>query len=399
MSNAVRNLMTNTFDVIIIGAGIMGCSAAFQLAQRGLAVAVLEKGAIGAGSTGHSSAIVRQHYSNELTARMALHSLRVFQNFEEQVGGECDFKPAGFVIMVAAQDQAGLEVNVAMQRRLGIQTELLSPQALREIVPGLETADLISAVYEPESGYADPNSTVQAYANAARRLGAKIFLDTEVTGIRFAGSKVVGVDTPTASFAAPQVLNCAGPWGAQVAKMAGIEAPINACRIQVALFRRPPGHEASHPVIADFTNATYFRPETGNLTLTGLIDPAEAEAVVDPDNFNQQVDPEFVLHVGEQIVQRYPALEQSHSIGGFASLYAITPDWHPIIDEVSAGSGFFMCAGFSGHGFKLGPAVGVMAADLLTGESESEFDAHLFRLSRYAEDDLVRGQYDYSIAG
>ena len=391
--------MTNTFDVLIIGAGIMGCSTAFQLAQRGLKVAVLEKEGIGAGSTGHSSAIIRQHYSNELTARMALHSLRLFQNFAEQVGGECGFTPVGFVIMVAAADQDGLAANVAMQKKIGVPTELISPAALAELMPGVETSDLVSAVYEPESGYADPNLTVNSYANAARRLGAKIFLDSPVTKVRFNGGKVVGVDTPQDYFAAPQVVNCAGPWGARVAKLAGLEAPINACRVQVSLFRRPPGHEAGHPVVADFTQASYFRPETGQLTLAGLIDPAEAEAVVDPDNFKQQVDADFTLQVGEQLVRRYPVMEQSRSIGGYASLYAITPDWHPIVDEVPAGSGFFMCAGFSGHGFKLGPAVGVMMADLLTGQSDPQFSPHLFRLSRYAEDDLVRGQYEYSIAG
>lgn len=393
--------MPQTFDAIIIGAGIMGCSTAFQLAQRGLKVAVLEKGSVGAGSTGKSSAIIRQHYSNELTARMALYSLRVFQNFDAAVGGReaCGFTRTGFVALVAAKDRAGLEANVALQQRLGIRTELLSPESLRELMPGVETGDLVAAAYEAESGYADPYLTVNAYAQAARRRGAKLFLETEVTGIRFAGGRVVGVDTPAGPFDAPLVLNCAGPWGARVAKMAGREAPINSCRVQVAFFRRPAGYEAAHPVVADFIRATYFRAETGQLTLVGLVDPAEADAVVDPDNYNEQLDRDFVLDVGERLVGRYPPLERSQSAGGYAALYAITPDWHPIVDEAPAGSGCFICAGFSGHGFKLGPAVGVMAADLLTGASQPEFDPHLFRFSRYAENEPVRGQYEYSIAG
>lgn len=393
--------MPQTFDAIIIGAGIMGCSTAFQLAQRGLKVAVLEKGNVGAGSTGKSSAIIRQHYSNELTARMALYSLRVFQNFDAAVGGRaaCGFTRTGFVALVAAKDRAGLEANVALQQRVGIRTELLSPESLRELMPGVETGDLVAAAYEAESGYADPYLTVNAYAQAARRHGAKIFLETEVTGIRFSGGRVVGVDTPAGPFDAPLVLNCAGPWGARVAKMAGLEAPINSCRVQVAFFRRPAGYEAAHPVVADFIRATYFRAETGQLTLVGLVDPAEADAVVDPDNYNEQLDRDFVLDIGERLVGRYPPMERSQSTGGYAALYAITPDWHPIVDEAPAGSGCYICAGFSGHGFKLGPAVGLMAADLLTGASQPEFDAHLFRFSRYAENEPVRGQYEYSIAG
>jgi sarcosine oxidase subunit beta len=131
----------------------------------------------------------------------------------------------------------------------------------------------------------------------------------------------------------------------------------------------------------------------------GLVDPSEADAVVDPDQYNEQPDSDFVLDAGERLVRRYPAMAHSQSTGGYASHYAVTPDWHPIVDEAPFGSGFYICAGFSGHGFKLGPAVGVMVADMLTDEKAPVFDPHLFRLDRYAEDDPVRGQYDYSIIG
>ncbi len=131
----------------------------------------------------------------------------------------------------------------------------------------------------------------------------------------------------------------------------------------------------------------------------GLVDPAEADAVVDPDAYDEGLDFEFVSDVGGRLLRRYPAMEQGESTGGYASLYAVTPDWHPVIDEVPAGSGFFVCSGFSGHGFKLGPAVGVMVAEMLTGVSKPRFDPRFFRFSRYAENDPVRGQYEYSIAG
>jgi sarcosine oxidase subunit beta len=391
--------MSQIYDVIIIGAGIMGCNSAYQLAQRGLQVALVDKKTIGEGPTGQSSGIIRQHYSNELTARMACHSLHVFQDFEAQIGDECGFTRTGFVVLVEDKDQAGLEANIALQRSLGIKTELLSPEALREILPTMKTSDLVAAAYEPDSGYADPYLTVNAYARAARRLGVTVYQDTEVTGIQFQADRVAGVETTNGRLGASQVLNTAGAWGAQVARMAGVEVPISSCRVQVAFFRRPKGHEAPHPVVGDFRNAVYFRSETGQLTLVGLIDPEEANAVVDPDAFNLRVDSEFVLDVGERLVRRYPAMEWSESTGGYASLYGITPDWHPVIDEVPAGSGFYVCAGFSGHGFKLGPAVGIMVADMLTGATETEFDRQLFRLSRYAEGEPVRGQYEYSIVG
>ncbi|MCP3958779.1 MAG: FAD-binding oxidoreductase [bacterium] len=391
--------MAQTCDAIVIGAGIMGASSAFQLAKRGLTVALLDKSYVGHGPTGQSSAIIRQHYSNELTARMALYGLRVFQDFEARVGDECGFRQTGMVVLVEAADRAGLEANVALQRAVGISAELLSPEALRELVPGLTTTDLVAAAHEPESGYADPYLAVSAYAQAAKRLGASVLQNTEVTGVRFHAGKVVGVETPGGRIDAPVVLNCGGAWGAPVARLAGVEVPIASCRVQVAYFRRPPGHEAPHPVVLDFIHASYFRSEGDDLTLAGLVDPAEADAVVDPDRYNEGVDFDFISEVGERLGRRYPAMERSESTGGYASLYAVTPDWHPIVDEVPAGSGFYVCSGFSGHGFKLGPAVGVMVAEMLTGVSTPRFDPRFFRFSRYAENDPVRGQYEYSIAG
>ena len=391
--------MFKTYDVIIIGAGIMGCCTAFELAKRGVKVAVLEKHLVGSGGTGKSSAIIRQHYSNELTARMALYSLRFFQNFKALVGDECGFTETGFVALTAAKDRAGLEANVALQQRVGIKTEVLSPEALSEVIPGLDTTGLVAAAWEPEGGYADPYLTVTAIAKASQHQGAQIFQNTKVTGIRFAGDKVQGVDTANGGFDAPVVINAAGPWGAQVAKLAGVDAPIDPCRVQVAIFRRPKGHEAPHPVVADFIQAVYYRSETGALTLAGIIDPSEAEAIVDPDHFDEQLDPDFVLEAGERIVNRYPIMEQSQSMGGYGSLYAITPDWHPIVDEVPMGSGFYICSGFSGHGFKLGPAFGLIMADLVTREPDPVFSSRMFSLDRFAKGEPVRGQYEYSIVG
>ena len=391
--------MARIFDVIIIGGGIMGCSTALQLARRGLNVALLEKETIGAGPTGKSSAIIRQHYSNELTARMALYSLGVFQDFGNLVGGECGFTHTGFVALAPMSDSEGLKANVALQQKVGIETTLLSVEELQDLFPGLVTSDIVLAAYEPQSGYADPYLTVTSYAQAARKSGVSLFQDTIVTAVNMTGGRVSSVETVNGVFSAPIVVNATGAWASQVAAMVGLEVPIDSCRVQVAFFRRPPGQEAQHPVVADFINATYFRSETGQLTLVGLIDPAEADAVVNPDHFSQGMDDDFVMAVGNGLVSRYPAMEQSQLTGGYASLYAITPDWHPVIDEFPAGSGFYICSGFSGHGFKLGPAVGLMTADLITGEADPEFDTKLFRVGRFAEGEPVRGQYEYSIVG
>jgi glycine/D-amino acid oxidase-like deaminating enzyme len=390
--------MDKTCDVLIIGAGIMGCSAALHLAQRGLEVTVLERDTIGAGGTGRSSAIIRQHYSNELTARMALHSLQVFQDFDARVGGDCGFQQTGWVAIAAAGDRAGLEANLQLQRSFGINTGTITAADFVDMMPGVAAEDLVVAAYEPDSGYADPHLTVNAYADAARRNGARILVNTEVTGVRMSGDKIIGVESTGGQYDAPVALNCAGPWGGRVAAMCGVEVPIVSSRVQVAVFKRPAEY-TGHPVVMDFVNGVYLRPETGNLTLVGSIDPAEADDVVDPDDYAEYADTEFITNMGEQMLLRYPPMESSESMGGYASLYSVTPDWHPIIDEVPAGSGCFICSGFSGHGYKLGPAVGLMVADLITGKQDPEFPTDLFRLGRFEAGELIRGAYEYSIAG
>lgn len=388
-----------SYDALIIGAGIMGCCSAFELASRGLSVGVLEKSGLGSGSSGKSSAIIRQHYSNEVTARMALYSLQVFQDFRELVGGESGFRQVGFLVLTPEKDRLGLEANLKLQRSVGIQTELLDADELRQRWPYLEVGDLVAAAYEEQSGYADPHLTLQSYAQATRALGAEVHLDTQVTGVRFAAGRVQGVETTQGSFAAPVVINCAGAWGSRVAQLAGVDASIDSCRVQVAFYRRPAGFEHDHPVVADFNQAVYWRPETGGLTLVGLIDPSEKEAVVDPDHYREAVDFDFMADAGERLVRRFPGMQHGEGAGGFASLYGITPDWHPFIDEAPPDSGFYLCAGFSGHGFKLGPAVGRMVADMVLGQTTEGMDRRLFRLSRFQEGDPVRGRYEYSIAG
>lgn len=393
--------MLSTADVVIIGGGITGTSAAFSLAQRGLQVALVEKRFIAAGSTGKSSAIIRQHYSNEITARMALHSLRVFQNYAAALGGgDAGFVQTGFVVLVRAQDRVGLEENVAMQKRIGVNTRIISPNELSEIDVGIAETSTVAAAYEPESGYADPASSATGFAEAARQLGAQVYQGVRVTNVLMDGGNVTGVQTTDGTISTRAVVNCANAWAPEIGVMVGVNLPVRAERHQVATFQRPADFRKLHLTAGDFINNVYYRPEGRLLTLVGSIDPHHGTEI-DPDNYNESADYEFVESMAQQIRNRYPMMDRAFSKGGWSGIYGVTPDWHPIIDEVPNGSGFFVAAGFSGHGFKLGPAVGVMVADMVTRASTptAGLERTLFRYSRFAENKPVRGKYEYSIVG
>ncbi len=391
--------MTETADAVVIGGGCTGASIAFHLAERGVGrVVLLEKGALASGPTGRSTAIVRQHYSNEATARMALESLRVFQQWDDRVGGTCGFVRTGFLVGVPEADRPALEGNVALQRAVGIDVRLVGGEELRRLEPQLFTDDLAVAAYEPEAGYCDPVSTTTSLAEAARRRGARVVQGRAVTGIRREHGRVAAVETDAGPIATPVVVNAAGAWAHRVAALVGVDLPIAPSRHPVCAFRRPADFGRAPMIYADFVHQFYMRPETGELCLVGSIDPADASHLADPNGYEQGVGLETITDFGTRAARRYPALEHGVSRGGWAGIYDVTPDWHPVLDAVEAVPGCFVAAGFSGHGFKLCPAVGALMAGLIA-EGRRDARVEFFRADRFRTGRLIRGKYDYSIVG
>lgn len=391
--------MTNNPDILIIGGGINGVSIAFHLAKQGAKVTLLEKDFIASGPTGFSSAVIRQHYSNEVTARMALESLRVWQNFDEVVGGDAGFTETGFLMAGKPEDVDDLKANIALLQGVGINTKFVTPEEIKEFEPHIDLTGLAGAAYEPEGGHCSPSEAANSYAKAAQRLGATIKTGVTVTKITHEGGSVTGVETTDGTFSAGIVLIAAGPWSPPLLAKLGIEIPITAARAQIVLFRRPPEF-TTHGVWADFITQIYLRPETGGDMLVGSIDPAEIEDVVkDPDNFNNKASMDTLIEYADQAATRFPIMERGELSSHYASIYDITPDWHPILDEIPGYEGLFVCAGGSGHGFKLAPAVGVMMANMILNGKNPEDDINLFSFNRFATDDNVSSQYDYKIMG
>src|SRR2546421_11764847 len=225
--------MAVSCDILIVGGGVIGTSTAFALARRRAGrVLLLEKSYLGAGSSGKSGAIVRQHYSNRLTATMARQSLRVFEQFDEIVGGPPVFTHTGMVLVVNERDRAGLEANVAMQREPGIDVRLVSAQVLADIDPNARLGEDELAAYEAEAGYVEAVQVVASFAEAARREGADIRLGVEVKGLIAEGGKIVGVDTNEGRYNSPCVVLTTGAWAARLARDVGITLPVQPCRTQ-----------------------------------------------------------------------------------------------------------------------------------------------------------------------
>ncbi|MFC2054002.1 NAD(P)/FAD-dependent oxidoreductase [Chloroflexota bacterium] len=392
--------MNQHSDIVVIGGGINGVCTAFYLAKCGANVTLVEKDFIAGGPSGLSSAIVRQHYSNPVTARMALNSLHVWQNFSEFIDKTTVFTKTGFLIGVRPEDVAGLKANIALQQSVGIETRFVSIAEMKEIEPFMDDTGLGGGAYEPESGYCDPAEACTEFAKAAQRLGAKIQTGVRVYNFKILDGNIVGVETDNGFIPTGVVVVAAGPWSPILLMRLGIEIPIINARVKVCIYHRPADFKR-HGIWGDFITQVYLRPETGGMMLVGSISPEEetVDLVADPDNYNKKVGFDIISSYAERVVTRYPAMQRSHVSSSYASLYDITPDWHPIMDAVPGVDGLYLCAGSSGHGFKLAPAVGKMMAKLVLEGKQSGDDINLFSFDRFEREDLVRGRYEYSILG
>ena len=395
--------MTETADVVIIGGGVMGCSIACNLAltagQHGLRrIVLLERDTLGSGSTGRSSAAIRMHYSTAVNAEMAWRSLQIYRNFADIIGGECGYTRTGYLVFAGADDVASFRNNVAMQQSVGIITDIIRADDAAELAPGFTVDDAAGIAYEPYSGHADASGTAYAYATRARAEGVDIRLQSPVSAIETSGdgSRVEAVRTASGQRIATRVAVAAtGPWTARFFAAHGIDVPLVATRHEVLHFRRPLDKVPHHPGGADISNRIYFRPEGQDLTLVG--NGNHSDVVDDPEIYAQRASPAFIEDVWQRIARRIPAMADAELATGYAGLYTNTPDSHPIMDRVDGVDGLYLCSGFSGHGFKLSPMVGVLMAELIAHGSAMTMDISPLRLSRFAEGNLNNAGYGFDV--
>ena len=390
----------NTADVVIVGGGLEGCAAAWALAERGVTdVVVVERSTVGSGMTGKSSGIVRCHYGVSSLAAMAADGLEVFEQAAEIFGGDIGFRQTGYVVGVGEPNVDALRKSLAAQRAVGVDTEEIDRAEVAEMWPFADLEPFAAFGYEARGGYGDAYQTAQAFATTARAAGVRIRQGCAATGLAVDGDRVTGVMLSDGStVAADTVVVATGVWTQPFLAPYGIDVPIRVVREQIVLI--DPGVDLPPvPVFSDLVSLQYVRPEVGGEILFGNSDLSDAQTA-DPDGYLNRATEQFVDVTVDKVGTRFPGFPDAVITSSYAGCYDVTPDWNPVISRTEV-DGLLVAAGFSGHGFKIAPAVGRLVADLvIDGHSrDPRIPASDFRLARFAEADLLTTPYPYVGAG
>ncbi len=390
-------------DVVIVGGGIEGAAAAWALSQRGVTnVVVAERNTVGSGMTGKSSGIVRCHYGVSSLAAMAAVGLEVFEKAQDFLGDhalDIGFRQTGYVVGVGEGDADSLRKSLAAQRAVGVQTEEIDAVEVARLWPSADLSPFETFAWEARGGYGDAYQTAQAFAVSARAAGVRILQGTNVTGLLIERDKVVGVRLADgAEITADTVVVATGVWTTPFLASYGIDVPIRVVREQLVTIN--PGVEIGDvPVFSDLVSLQYIRPELGGEVLFGNSDLSDVEDA-DPDDYLNRATEAFVDRTVERVGTRFPGFTDAAITGSYAGCYDVTPDWNPVISRTDV-EGLVVAAGFSGHGFKIAPAVGRLIADLVVDgrSADPRIPEKDFRMSRFTEGDLLTSPYPYAGAG
>ena len=378
-------MLPKTAEIIVIGGGVMGASIAYHLALRGQKdILLLEKESFfGQGATGRCAGGVRYQFATEVNVRLSIESLPMLEQFEAETGQAIDYRACGYLfILTRPEDVRVFQNSVAMQNRLGVQTSWLDGDEIRRRLPAMRLEDVIGGSFNPKDGLVDPNSVVMGYIQAAQRMGVRTLTNVEVTGFVIENGNVKGVETSGGTIFTEVVFNAAGPWAGRLGHMAGIDIPIIPLRRQMFTTTPMPEIPPDFPFVLDFAQSLYFHRE-GQGLLIGMSNPNEQPG------FDQNVDPTWELVNFEAATARLPLLEHAGLASHWAGLYEVTPDAHPIFGKTPV-AGFYVCAGFSGHGFMHGPISGKIMAEILLDGSASSVDVSMLDLARFEEGRLIQ---------
>jgi len=373
-------------EVVIIGGGVMGASAAFHLARRGVRdIVLLERESFfGQGSTGRCAGGIRHQFSTDINIELSIHSIAMLERFQQETGQPIDLKQNGYLFLLTTQEEvAQFEQNVALQHKHGVLSELWTPKQIAARVPLLNLEGITAGTFYGRDGICDPHGVVNGYITAARGLGVKAINDVEVTGIETSGGAIARVHTGVGDITTRTLILAAGPWSGKVAATLGIDLPIRPERQQCLVTTPIAELPADFPFVIDFNQRLYYHRE-GEGLLTGL------SVVGEPPTFDQVVNPEWTMTHMDRAIERLPLIGTAGKLTEWAGLYEVTPDAHPVIGPIPSVPGLYVVTGFSGHGFMHGPIAGLLVAEQILDGQAHTVDISALDAARFAEGRLIR---------
>lgn len=379
--------MTETADVVIIGGGIVGSSVAYHLAEAGCTnVLIVEReDRQGMGSTAKSMGGVRAQFATPINIRMSLYSIDLFSKFEEVTGHTAGYKPQGYMFVATSERHLDyLKANLLQQRACGVNNiEMVTREDIARTVPQLIADDVVGGSFCPTDGFVDPYSVMTGFAKRARERGVKVWLETEVTGIDVRQARVAGVQTSRGYVSTRSVVNAAGPWAAGVARLAGVDIPVEPLRRQIVKTESFSQLSARLPMVIDMSSGFHFRPE-GSSFLMAWPDPEQTYG------FRTDFDYGFIEKILTHAVNRVPVFAdvEVNPRRCWAGMYEVTPDHHAIIGRAPRVEGMFLANGFSGHGVMHSPATGKIVSELMLNGTSSFAGASKLGAERFAEGNL-----------
>lgn len=375
--------MVDRANCVIVGGGIVGCATAYYLAKRGMKeILLLEKDFLASGATGRCGGGVRQQWSTPENVKLAMGSVRIFENLSQDMGMDIEWNQGGYLILTSTDEELEqFRKNVEMQRELGLEVTVVSPREAKEILPILNPDPFLGGTYCPTDGHANPFLVTYAYAKAATSLGVRIVTKTKVEAIDVNQGRVKAVITTGGRVETPAVLNAAGGHSGEIGKMVGLNLPVQSYRHEILVTE--PLNPLFDTMVISFDHNIYFSQHRSGGIVGGQSNPGE------PPGFEMRSGLPFLEQFSEKLIRFIPALGQVKVLRQWAGLYNVTPDAQPILGGVEAVKGYYQAVGFSGHGFMLAPKTSELMAELVAEGKESLPEIEGLHLRRFKEKEIM----------